>query len=134
MSNQTNATSWCEITSNGTVLEICDAKIDISWWLVPKIAGSAVLLAEGLASWKLCDIIIDYLNSKPLNRQGLVDLLRRTMLNSMKLFTASGWMQILLDRVFLDDGEVIAKGWMWISYDFAMAGVATVGLTPLLQQ
>lgn len=122
-----------DLKANNTILEFGDASVDISPKIFFKMAASAVFLAEMVACWKLHSLIIRYLKNKPLGNQSLLDAFHKIMFRSSQGFILTGSIQIIMERIFIDTGDVVAKIWMWAIYDCTTALGIVTGLNPIVQ-
>lgn len=121
------------LANNGTILKIDDMQIDCSIWLLAKLMASAVLLVEIITGWKLIGAILGYLERKPPGEQSLMDIFHRIMFTSIQWQCLAVFIQILIRRIFLDTGHILASLYMWVMYDCSSVTVMAIGLNPLVQ-
>lgn len=123
----------CSLWTNVTVPCIMDMQLDTFLWLVPKMIPSTILLLEAVVGCQLMQLIINYLKDKPLGSQSLMDAYDRITFQTWHVTALAGFMQVSLQRIFVDAGKIIATVWMWPMYDLASVSTLVAGMSPLVQ-
>lgn len=122
-----------EQPENRTILVIGDAKVELSWVIIPNMIALMALATENWIGWRLNGIIISFLKKKPPGEQQVMDPIYLILFQGTRICGLISCIYKLLELSFLDTGDVIAKLMMWLHYDMATFVSLVLGLSPCFQ-
>ena len=124
--------TWC--FQNSTILNCSDFVISVDDnFSLTRICHSIIAMICFTAGWYFSGAILDYLNSKPLGQQSLMDIPQRFLFYMHRLAICVWLFFIMVTNHTIDPGHLVAVFYMWPAFCCTSILFTVIGIHPVLQ-